>query len=242
MCLSLDHYSHMTPPAASSDSWNSSQNRGHVLNSPAEIDAHLHNIRSGRNAHNRWFDKTYTLIVESNTSAGAMGEHSPVDALVPSIVAEYAVVQGVPEDAFESDVSSMASEYASTSMLDWVVDDKIRLECLKAEERAKTIIDNSDDSVLWFTGYGSNWIKEVGALCLQFSVTTLLTSMCAVFLCLKPNFHLTPSFKWHSSLPGTRHEANLQPHMRQPSRGCLIGAEQKRSGLSPRIARLSSSL
>ncbi|KAH9068364.1 carnitine acetyltransferase [Lactarius deliciosus] len=56
------------------------------------IDSHLHNIRSSINARNRWFDKAYTLIVETNTRAGAMGEHSPCDALVPSIVADYAVV------------------------------------------------------------------------------------------------------------------------------------------------------
>lgn len=108
--------------------------------------------------------------MESNTSAGAMGEHSPVDALVPSIVAEYAVVQGMQEDAFGYDV--YAAERLSTptgwNRLDWVVDAKTEQECVNAEERAKKLIDNSDDSVYWFTDYGTDWMKAVGLFPLLF--------------------------------------------------------------------------
>lgn len=62
---------------------------------PSELKSHLHNIRGGSNAHNRWFDKGITLIVENNARAGMMGEHSPVDALVPSIVADYSLAENI---------------------------------------------------------------------------------------------------------------------------------------------------
>ena len=68
----------------------------------SQLDAHLHKLRStDLNVSNRLFDKALTLIVDPSTRAGATGEHSPCDALVPSIVAEYAIVEGVDLDAFQ---------------------------------------------------------------------------------------------------------------------------------------------
>lgn len=146
--------------------------------SDPDLTAHLHNIRSGhgnRPGHNRWYDKAFTLIVEANARAGVLGEHSPVDALVPSIVADYAIVQGVDEDAFPSALGAEASstqEAASGSdeeghvegweRLDWVVDGKIEAECADAARRAKAIVDDSDNDELVFDAYGVDWIKNEG--------------------------------------------------------------------------------
>lgn len=134
---------------------------------PSELKSHLHNIRGGSNAHNRWFDKGITLIVENNARAGMMGEHSPVDALVPSIVADYSLAENIECDAewetvkpFEVDENS--PEPRCWERLDWVVDDYILSECGKAEGRAKLVIRDSDDDVLCFTDYGTDWIKNTG--------------------------------------------------------------------------------
>jgi len=48
-----------------------------------EVDCHLHNIRSSINARNRWFDKGYTIIVETNT-AQVHGRNITLRALVPA--------------------------------------------------------------------------------------------------------------------------------------------------------------
>ena len=116
---------------------------------------------------NRFHDKTFTLIVDPSTRAGASGEHSPVDALVPSIIAEYGLTEGV-------DVTSFAAHHAgaldhgepSWERLDWVGDEKAWRECNEAADRAKAIIDDSDDSVLYFKRFGANWIKNFGRHCL----------------------------------------------------------------------------
>lgn len=42
----------------------------------------------------RLFNANYTLIIETNTHAGVMGGHLP-DALVPNIVADYAISQSI---------------------------------------------------------------------------------------------------------------------------------------------------
>ncbi|KII85049.1 hypothetical protein PLICRDRAFT_45160 [Plicaturopsis crispa FD-325 SS-3] len=156
--LSLDHHVHTLPSS--------------YAESPAqrELDAHLHSIRSSPNAHDRWFDKAFTLIVDPSARAGAMGEHSPCDALVPSIVAEYALAQdlyggferAVPE--FVASAESSVEAGQGWERLDWDVDTTIISECREAEERARASISDSDDSVLWFTDYGAEWIKEVAKL------------------------------------------------------------------------------
>lgn len=160
--------------ALSLDDYTYTRNPGAVLlnvDSPSEVDDHLHNLRSShpdRPARNRWWDKPLTLIVESNSRAGAIGEHSPCDALIPSIVAEYAVVQGIDDDAFDGslgnnfEVSSSDTAQNGWRRLDWVTDKHIEKEVAEAVQRAKVLVDDSDDSVLWFTEYGAQWIKDIG--------------------------------------------------------------------------------
>ncbi|KAK0500408.1 acyltransferase ChoActase/COT/CPT [Armillaria luteobubalina] len=128
------------------------------------FDSHLHTIRSTTgNVGNRWFDKAFTLIVDPAARSGAMGEHSPCDALVPSIVAEYGIIQGIDASQFE-DASSLPSRGQRWDRLDWVVDDFVKQECVKAKGRADRIIENSDDSVFWFSDYGADWIKGAAKL------------------------------------------------------------------------------
>lgn len=110
-----------------------------------------------------------------------MGEHSPCDALVPSIVCEYAIVQGIEGEAFDSPDAEVGfvdmvdvidgEEGGEVSRhrkgegwerLEWVTDEYVGRECAEAEERAREIIRDSDDGVLWFAEYGADWMKSVG--------------------------------------------------------------------------------
>ena len=97
-----------------------------------------------------------------------MGEHSPCDALVPSIVADYAVTQSIIPESFSSPeplpfFSERDLDVVGWERLDWVTDAHIKAECVAAESRAERLIADSDDSVLWFSDYGTDWIKSVGA-------------------------------------------------------------------------------
>ncbi|KAI0367761.1 acyltransferase ChoActase/COT/CPT [Pilatotrama ljubarskyi] len=165
--LSLDDYTYNLPAS-------------HTTPDP-DLAAHLHNVRSGHGArpgHNRWYDKAFTLIVEANTRAGVLGEHSPVDALVPSVIADYAIVQGVDEDVFphrlgsERCESGLGGEKGEDAMriadgwerLDWVVDSRLEAECEEAAKRAKAIVDDSDNDELVFDAYGVDWIKNEARL------------------------------------------------------------------------------
>ena len=110
-------------------------------------------------------DKPLSLIVDPLTRAGATGEHSPVDALVPSIVAEYAIARGVSDKSYvlpPEVVSGDSPTPDGWKGLEWVTDDRIEQEFGGAEERAKAIITDSDDNVFHFSAYGADWIKAQG--------------------------------------------------------------------------------
>ncbi|KAH8099965.1 acyltransferase ChoActase/COT/CPT [Cristinia sonorae] len=165
IALSLDPYTYVRPSHSATSEYPLLQ-----PDAPDEVDDHLHNLRSShpeRPARNRWWDKPFNLIVESNARAGAIGEHSPCDALVPSIVAEYAVVQGIddtmfggPIDLTEPHFSSSNVDMASWRRLDWDTDAYIEAQCIEAEKRIKCLVNNSDDGAMWFNAYGTSWIKE----------------------------------------------------------------------------------
>ncbi|KAJ3739174.1 acyltransferase ChoActase/COT/CPT [Lentinula detonsa] len=181
MCLCLDNETHThtppppPPPPPPSPPPPPPSSSPLPLPQPSTIpqttlDAHLHAIRSvPSNVSNRFFDKPFSIIVDPSGRAGATGEHSPCDALVPSIVAEYAVVRCVEEVDVDGLSSASASSSTNTieieegwSRLDWVVDEDVLKATRAARERAETNINNSDDSLLWFEEYGSDWIKSVG--------------------------------------------------------------------------------
>lgn len=174
LAFSLDHYTytpdaHTAAPPTPPPSPPLSPKARHPSaaqqpDSPAEIRAHLLNLRASHPAHparNRWHDKTFTIVVEANTRAGAVGEHSPVDALVPNLVAEYACAEGVDVAAFKdtSGVGDMQQSAVGWRRLDWVVDEHIREECVRGQERAKAIADDSDADVLIYDTYGRDYIK-----------------------------------------------------------------------------------
>jgi len=88
-----------------------------------------------------------------------MGEHSPCDALIPSILGDFTV--GVDMDpTFLS--QSPTSDASGWSHLGWDVDDAILKACQRVQEEVKLSIQDSNDSVLWFEDYGVDWMRQVG--------------------------------------------------------------------------------
>jgi hypothetical protein len=130
------------------------------------IDAQVLNCATGGpTGQNRWFDKPLTVIVENNGRAGMMGEHSPCDALIPSIIIDYAVAEPIDEAAFGEFAGKWTLEEQQApkwQKWDWVTDDKLSKEIEAASGRAQAIVADSDPSQLWFSEYGADWIKSTG--------------------------------------------------------------------------------
>ncbi len=90
-----------------------------------------------------------------------MGEHSPVDALIPSVIVDYVLAEPVDESAFASSASEASGK--GWQRLDWVVDDAMKQEIEECQKRNRKLIEDSDASQLWWSEYGAEWIKKDGA-------------------------------------------------------------------------------
>ncbi|EJD49075.1 acyltransferase ChoActase/COT/CPT [Auricularia subglabra TFB-10046 SS5] len=122
-----------------------------------DLSGHLCNTKIGRNGANRWFDKGFSLIVENDGRTGVMGEHSPADALAPSLIAEWAL-----EEPVDLSRVSFATHAAADGWrrLDWDVDDALRGEIARCQRETRAFAEDSDNSVLFFDDYGTEWIKQ----------------------------------------------------------------------------------
>lgn len=135
--------------------------------SPRSVDAHARNTSgAGRSGHNRWYDKALTLSVEPNGRAGIMGEHSPCDALIPSIVADYAAAEPCPAPGTPFPPTAGRNEAGdsvpSWKKLFWHVDEQTKASIASAKVKARAIAANSDIRTLWFDEYGAEWMKKIG--------------------------------------------------------------------------------
>lgn len=124
------------------------------------IDAQLRACSSGINGgENRWFDKSMSLIVENNGRAGLMGEHSPVDASIPSAAVKYALAQPVESGAFRNNSHKTAGKFIRH---DWKVEEAFRNEIEECRSRNKKVVEDSDATQLWWSEYGCDWIQNTG--------------------------------------------------------------------------------
>ncbi|KAF9243394.1 acyltransferase ChoActase/COT/CPT [Melanogaster broomeanus] len=145
---------------------------------PCDLLSHQSAVRSSPSAVNRFFDKPLSLIVERTTRAGAMGEHSPVDALVPSVACEWAVAKasgasvrgglaGVPfeRDPDEEGKGGLADVEAGIgarwSRLDIITSPSIQDAVENAKQRADALIANSDHEVFYFEEWGGEEVKRL---------------------------------------------------------------------------------
>ncbi|GAA6014251.1 hypothetical protein JCM10207_006147 [Rhodosporidiobolus poonsookiae] len=125
-----------------------------------DLDAHIRNASTaGGNGRNRWWDKAVGIHVESSGRASMVGEHSPCDALIPSIVCDYALAEDLDPKTPSQRGKAKVQE---GERLEWVLDDKTRESIGKAVSTVEEIAKDSEGRMLWFDEYGAGWIKNVG--------------------------------------------------------------------------------
>lgn len=188
------------------------------------LDAHVQNCASGLAGRNRWFDKALSVIVETNGRAGMMGEHSPCDALIPSVIVDYVVAEPVVDSAFSPVQSS-----GGWKRLEWKVDQELETEIKQCEERNWKIIEDSDASQLWWSEYGADWIKKTGKGPL-FGCSSPTDNH------FQPSSLLTRIFRWLFNSHGTKTKGTFQQRTKQlqPVASCM--GEQTSSEHSAKTA------
>lgn len=121
------------------------------------------------NGHNRWFDKSITLVVENNGLCAFAGEHSPADVLIISYIIDYMLDQPVPLGNTHTHTHELITSFSpmiqeppgysfqhlafnTNTLLDWYI--------AQAQKTADEIAALSDSDVLIFNDYGTDWIKK----------------------------------------------------------------------------------
>lgn len=142
---------------------------------PSDLLSHQYAIRSSPSALNRFFDKPLSLIVEPSTRAGAIGEHSPVDALIPSVVCEWAVagangvnicggLASIPFENVHQEDKLEGLEVGSGSRwtrLNFVSSPSIQIAIENAKQHARSLISNSDHEVSYFEEWGGEEMQRM---------------------------------------------------------------------------------
>lgn len=129
-----------------------------TVDSP-DLEAHILNASVGSgHGRNRWWDKGISISVESNGRGGMLGEHSPVDALIPSIVCDYVLAESIAPGP----AARPTSATAPVERLDWILDGAARDNIASAEKTIAALAADSEGRMLWFDEYGIDWIKAYG--------------------------------------------------------------------------------
>lgn len=100
-------------------------------------------------------------MLETTGRTSLLGEHSPVDALIPSYAVDYVLSRPI-ENRSHSKETSLPKEGDGWRRLEWVVDDAMSREIEACQERNKAIIEDSDNSQLYWGEFATDWIKKNG--------------------------------------------------------------------------------
>lgn len=224
--LCLDDSTRVLPPGQDSLPASSSGKSTSV-----GLDAHIVSASANGDGSNRWFDKSFQVIVENNSRGSLNGEHSPCDALIPSIVSDYAQAEGVGKGGVEGWESvrekGRKGEWGGGwTRLRFVVDGKTEAAIAEAKKEISEIQKDSDGKMLWFDDYGADWIKKQGPFPVLLGVRARLME----WVMMQASNRRTRTSRWRCSWRGTASRDGCRPRTRRPRPGCSERAGPTSSG------------
>ncbi|KAM9047147.1 palmitoyl thioesterase CPT1C isoform 6-T6 [Megaptera novaeangliae] len=128
----------------------------------ASLDAYAHALLAGR-GHDRWFDKSFSLIVFSNGKLGLSVEHSWADCPISGHMWEFTLATERFQLGYSADGHCKGHPDPSLPQpqrLHWDLPDKIHLSISLALRGAKTLSGNIDCHVFPFSHFGKSFIKR----------------------------------------------------------------------------------
>uniref|UniRef100_A0A8B9YK21 Palmitoyl thioesterase CPT1C n=1 Tax=Bos mutus grunniens TaxID=30521 RepID=A0A8B9YK21_BOSMU len=141
----------------------------------ASLDAYAHALLAGQ-GHDRWFDKSFSLIVFSNGKLGLSVEHSWADCPISGHMWEFTLATECFQLGYSADGHCKGHPdplLPQPQRLHWDLPDKIHLSISLALRAAKTLSGNIDCHVFPFSHFGKNFIKRCHLSSDSFIQTTL---------------------------------------------------------------------
>ncbi|KAM6154794.1 palmitoyl thioesterase CPT1C isoform 2-T2 [Erethizon dorsatum] len=128
----------------------------------ASLDAYAHALLAGR-GHDRWFDKSFTLIIFSNGKLGLSVEHSWADCPISGHMWEFTLATECFQLGYSADGHCKGHPdpaLPQPQRLQWDLPDQIHQSISLALRGAKTLSGNIDCHVFPFSHFGKSFIRH----------------------------------------------------------------------------------
>ncbi|XP_007531401.2 carnitine O-palmitoyltransferase 1, brain isoform isoform X2 [Erinaceus europaeus] len=128
----------------------------------ASLDAYAHALLAGR-GHDRWLDKSFTLIVFSNGKLGLSVEHSWADCPISGHMWEFTLATECFQLGYAADGHCKGDPdpmLPPPQRLHWDLPEKIHRSISLALSGARTLSGNMDCHVFPFSHFGKSFIKH----------------------------------------------------------------------------------
>ncbi|XP_073880327.1 palmitoyl thioesterase CPT1C isoform X18 [Macaca fascicularis] len=128
----------------------------------ASLDAYAHALLAGR-GHDRWFDKSFTLIVFSNGKLGLSVEHSWADCPISGHMWEFTLATECFQLGYSTDghcKGHLDPTLPRPQRLQWDLPDQIHSSISLALRGAKILSENVDCHVFPFSLFGKSFIRR----------------------------------------------------------------------------------
>ncbi|XP_067674607.1 carnitine O-palmitoyltransferase 1, liver isoform-like isoform X2 [Haliotis asinina] len=135
---------------------------GYDANDPASLDRFGKAMLHGK-GYDRWFDKSFTLVVCSNGHIGFNAEHSWADAPIMAHMWEYAISDEVHYAGYTSEGKCVGEADPNTPnpiRLEWDISEQANSVIENSLQIAHQLISDVDLNVIMFKDYGKGFIKK----------------------------------------------------------------------------------
>uniref|UniRef100_A0A183CBL0 carnitine O-palmitoyltransferase n=1 Tax=Globodera pallida TaxID=36090 RepID=A0A183CBL0_GLOPA len=131
-------------------------------NDTSKLDRWAETLLHGR-GYDRWFDKSFNLIISQNGRIGINAEHSWGDAAVTAHFMEYAVLQDYCLQGYtpSGDCKGELKDVVKVERLQFVLDEEVQKKIDISLRVAEKLIDDVEMALLVWTEYGKRIVKKL---------------------------------------------------------------------------------
>ncbi|CAI4231368.1 unnamed protein product [Auanema sp. JU1783] len=146
-------------------------------NDPSKLDHWAHNLLHGK-AYDRWFDKSFNLIISKNGHVGCNTEHSWGDAAVTAHFMEWCLLRDIVFIGYDEKGNTKGDMEVKIKpeRLKWSIPEPALEQIEKSLTVANDLIADVEMALLVWTDYGKGFAKKLGVspdaflqMCLQYT-------------------------------------------------------------------------
>ncbi|VDO42605.1 unnamed protein product, partial [Haemonchus placei] len=132
-------------------------------NDSSKLDRWAHNLLHGK-GHDRWFDKSFNIIVSKNAHVGVNAEHSWGDAAVTAHFMEWMILHDIVITGYDENGNTKGepSIRLKPERLKWEIPEPAQIAIGISMKIAQNLIDDVEMALLVWTDYGKGFIKKLG--------------------------------------------------------------------------------